>query len=34
MMVGNTHKKLDQLNREVSDLTDKTNKLDKECLRS
>ena len=33
-MVGNTHKKLDQLNREVHDLTEKTNKLEKECLRS
>ena len=33
-MVGNTSKKLEQLNREVSDLQDKTNKLEKECLRS
>jgi uncharacterized protein YlxW (UPF0749 family) len=32
--VNNTNKKLDQLNREIDDLRDKTNKLEKDCIRS
>ena len=33
-MVSNTNKKLDQLNQEIEQLRDKTNKLEKECLKN
>lgn len=33
-MVNNTNKKLDQLNQEVESLRDRTNKLEKECLKN
>jgi chromosome segregation ATPase len=32
--VSTTNKKLDQLNREIEDLKDKTNKLEKECIKN
>jgi DNA repair exonuclease SbcCD ATPase subunit len=33
-LVGNTNKKLDQLNREIEELKDKTNRLEKDFLRN
>jgi|688.fasta_scaffold1690472_1 hypothetical protein len=33
-MVNNTNKKLDQLNQEVESLRDRTNRLEKECLKN
>ena len=33
-MVSNTNKKLDQLNQEVESLRERTNKLEKECLKN
>ncbi len=33
-MVNNTNKKLDQLNQEVESLRERTNKLEKECLKN
>lgn len=33
-MVSSTNKKLDQLNQEIEQLRDKTNKLEKECLKN
>lgn len=34
MMVNSTSKKLEQLNKEIEDLRDKTNKLEKECMKN
>lgn len=33
-MVNDTHKKLEQLNRDIEDLKDKIGKLEKECIRN
>ena len=33
-MVNNTNKKLDQLNQEVESLRDRTNRLEKECIKN